>query len=263
MCKKVMVIATLAVVAAVVIIGGRRVVSYGRYLKQQAREAIDSRIPPEQEIARLRMELRNLERDDGRHFERVARQGIEVDRLEKRAASFQEKLAKDENRIRAMKTSLVGEGEFVTHNGSRFSRVDFQSELRETAASFKTDEATLASLRDQLSAKKQSYERNRKELSNLKLQRQQMATELQQLETALEKERQAQAQAENTLDDASYRRLRKEMDNIQDRIKVMAKVRELKSAVNSPVRADEERREHDAQIDTYIDNRFGAKTKTE
>jgi len=263
MCKKVLVIATLAVVAAVVIIGGRRVVSYGRYLKQQAREAFDSRIPPEQEIARLRMELRTLERDDGRHFERVARQGVEVDRLEKRVAVFKEKLVKDENRIRAMKTSLVGEGEFVTHNGTRFPRTNFQAELRETAATFQTDEATLQSMQDQLSAKKQSYERNRKELANLKLQRQQMATELQQLETALEKERQAQAQAENTLDDASYRRLRKEMDNIHDRIKVMAKVRDLKKAVDSPVRAEEERREHETKIDSYIDNRFGSKDKAE
>jgi len=264
MCKKVLMIATLAVVAAVVIVGGRRVVSYGRFLKQQAREAFDARIPPEQEIARLRMELKNLEREDGRHFERVARQGVEVENLEKKVTGLRETLAREENRIRAMKASVVGEGEFVTHNGTPYKRALFQAELREAAAHFQTQEATLKSMQDQLSAKKLSYERNRKELSSLKLQRQQMATELQQLETALEKERQAQAEAENTLDDANYRRIRKEMDNIHNRIKVIGAVRKLKAESGDSVRANEERREENAKIDAFLDARFGDnKDKTE
>jgi tRNA(Ser,Leu) C12 N-acetylase TAN1 len=90
-----------------------------------------------------------------------------------------------------------------------------------------------------------------------------MLTQLQQLETALAKERQAQAEENNTLDDASYQRVRKEMDTIRDRIAVMAKTRQLKTEAGSSIRADEERREQDAKIDKFLQERFGDKTKAE
>jgi hypothetical protein len=165
MCKKVTLVAALAVVAAVVVIGGRKLTSYCRYGQEQARTWFERNIPPEQEIARLRMELNNLARDDGRYFEKVARQGVEVEKMEKRVASLREKLTAEEGRIRAMKNSLVGEGEFVSYNGGRYSRTNLQAELRVSAGRFQAEEATLQSMQDQLSAKKQAYELNRKKLS--------------------------------------------------------------------------------------------------
>jgi hypothetical protein len=254
-------VAALAVLAAVVVIGGRKLTSYCRYGTSQARTWFENNIPPEQEIARLRMELNNLARDDGRYFEKVARQGVEVEKMEKRVATLREKLGAEEGRIRAMKGSLIGEGEFVTYNGGRYSRTNLQAELRVSAGRFQAEEATLQSMQDQLSAKKQAYELNRKKLSELKLARQKMATELQQLETSLAKERQAQAESENTLDEASYLRIRKEMDAIGTRIRVMTKERELKNEVNSPIRSDEKKRDDDAKLDKYLDTRFGDKAE--
>jgi hypothetical protein len=259
MCKKVF-IATLAVLAAVAVVGGTKLASHLRCWKQQAWRSIESRIPPEQEIARLRMELRDLERQDGRFFEQVAREGVQVEKLEARVSALRKKMATEETRIRARRASLTGEGEFVTYNGERFPRSSFQAELRMAASRFRTDEATLQSREEELAAKKQRYELNHRKLHELKLQRQKMATELQVLETALAKERQAQAEENSTLDDAAYRRLREEMDRIGTRIKVMTRERELRKEVSSPVRAAEERKEQDAKDDQYLNDRFGGKS---
>jgi chromosome segregation ATPase len=257
MCKKVTLVAALAVIAAVVIVGGRKLASWGRYGQGQARCWFERNVPPEHEIARLRGELNNLAREDGRYFETVARQGVKVEKLEKKVAALRESLAGEEGRIRAMKASLKSESEFVDYKGDRVSRTNLQAEMRVSAARFQAEEATLHSMQDELSSQKQSYEMNRKKLSELKLVRQQMATELQRLETALAKERQAQAQADNTLDDASYIRLNKEIESIRDRISVMTGKRKLELEVNSPIQEAEKKRDRDAKLDKYLDTRFG------
>jgi len=259
MCKKVLVIATLAVVAAVMIIGGRKTVSLARYLKQRACVALEESVPVEQEIARLRMELKNLDREDSRHFERVARQCVEVEKLDKKVSAARAQLAQDERRLRAMRTSLAGAGEAVTYDERSYDRTRLDAEYLTSGARFLTDEKTLQSMEEQLAAKKLSYEQNRKKLADLKLRRQQMVTELQQLETAWEKERQAQAQEERTVDDSNYRRIRRDIDATRDRINVKAKTRELKAEVSSPVRADEET----ASTRRNLESRLGARDKAD
>jgi hypothetical protein len=259
MCKKVL-IATLAVVVGLAVVKGTWVASHVRCWKAQFRQAIEDRIPPEQEIARLRMELDNLAREDDKHFDRVARQAVAVEKLEAKVARAKKDLGERESRIRAMKTSLAGDARKVNFKGNEVDRNDLQAELRLSAAAFQADEATLKSLEQQLSAKKQAYELNRKKLAELKLARQQMQTELQRLETALVEERQAQAQEANTLDDAEYIKIHKGIDSLRDKISVMKHKRTLKGEVRGPVRAAEERREQETRIDQFIEKRFGDKS---
>jgi hypothetical protein len=172
MCKKLGLIATLAVVAAVFVIGGKNVCSRIRYWRQQLRTAVEERIPPEQEIARLRMELNNLDRADGRQFETVARQGVQVEKLEQKVKAFEEKVAKEDSRLRAMLRSLDGNSKQVSYNGREYPRDELKKELRLSAPSFQAEEEHLKSLKAQLSAKKQHYELNRGKLMKLKSQRQ-------------------------------------------------------------------------------------------
>src|SRR5437763_662986 len=109
MCKKVL-IATLAVVVAVGIIGGARLARGGRCVVSHIRGAFDRHVPPpppgqalSAEIAQLRRGLDRLARDDDKHFEKVARQGVEVEKLEARVAAFKKALAEKEKDIRGMR----------------------------------------------------------------------------------------------------------------------------------------------------------------
>jgi chromosome segregation ATPase len=258
MFKKVL-IATLAVVVALVVIKGTWLGSHFRLMKKNFRSAVSERVAPEHEIARLRMELDGLSKEDDKHYDKVARQCVEVERVKKQVAKMQKELTERETRIRAMKASLTGEDAYVSLNGTRYSRTDMQTQLRLSGQSFQVDEETLKSKVENLAALEQSLTINTKKLSELKLVRQQMSTELQRLETALSEERQAQAQQANTLDDASYLRLRNELNAVKDRIEVLKKKRELKGEVNGPVRINEERRENEARIDAFINDRFGDK----
>ena len=255
MCKKVMLIATLAVVAAVFVVGGPRLASRVRYWKQQIRCAVEERIPPEQEIARLRMEVDNLAHEDERAYDKVARQGREVKKLQARIDEQKKTVALEEKRIREMWSRVSAEektkgGEFITS-------------VREAAAAFELQEAKLRSQEEQLAAKKENYELNRKKLFDRELAREKLRTELQRLETALTKERQAQARDKNTLDDGSYLRLQEDVNTIRERIELIKDKRELKGEVQNrnAGRAAEKRREHDARIDKFLETRFGDKAE--
>jgi chromosome segregation ATPase len=236
-----------------------RTFSFVRLWIQEARESADESVPPEKEIARLKMELNQLAKEDERHFHKVAVQTVEVKNLQGQVEKLRKDLDAREERILTMKVSLKGEDKLVTYKGEKFRRDELTNELRLAAGTFRVDEELLKAKEEQLSLRKNNLENNRKKLSELKLVRQQMKTELERLENALAQERQAQAQENNTLDDASYQKLRKEMDSVRDRIEILKTKRALKGEVESPIRAAEQRKEQDAAIDRYLETRFGDK----
>jgi chromosome segregation ATPase len=261
MCKKVL-IATLAVVFGLAVVKGTWIGSHLRLNFTKARTWVNDRVPPEQEIARLRMELDNLGKDDEKYFDQVARQVTAVKRMEHKVGTMKRDLSGREASIRDMRAALAKdkEADVVSYNDNRYDRSDLQEQVRRDAQNFLADEATLKSKEQHLQSMRKSLAINKKKLSDLKLVREQMGTELQKLETALAEERQAQAQAASTLDDADYLRIRKDMDSIRDKIEFLKTKRELKGeATTGPVKAAEKVREQEVKLDKQIEARFGAR----
>jgi len=256
MCKKVLVIATLAVLAAVFVVGGPKAVSYLRYYKQQLRASWEESIPPEQEISRLRMEVERLKAEDSKAYDKVVRQGREVKRLQANIGELKKELADDVVNIREMKVSLQTKDQHITFKGDRLSRNEFQAELRQVAASFMVREEKLKSLQEQLKARKENYDLSKKTLFNRELAREKLKTELDRLETKLATEKQAQARARNTTNDPSYLRIEDEISAVRERIETMTDKRELMDEVRarSANRAAKQRREQDAKIDKFLDD---------
>ena len=264
MCKKALV-AGVAVVVSLLTVSFfcPTVCSHIKLWWQERQKEAQESIPPEKEIARLKMELDNLGREDERHFHKVAVQIVEVQNLDKQVAGLRTKLNEDELRVRKMKASyqagLDAKEKQVSHSGKSYDLDQFREELRATAARFQVDEQLVKSKEEQLSLRKRNLEMNRKKLAELKLVRQQMKTELERLETALAVERQAQAEASNTLDDGSYLKLRKDLDSVRDKLEVMKQKQILRGEIDGPVRADEQRKEKEAAIDRFLNERFNEK----
>jgi len=251
MCKKVL-IAALAVVVGLAVVKGTWIGSHLRLRCSNVRHWVEDRVPPEQEIARLRMELVNLSREDEKHFDKVARMAVDVEKREADIARVRTNLGRQEARIRDLKNKLGDGVDFVKVEGSRYTRAD----LRDSAIAFKNAEDNLKSREANLEARKRHLALERKKLSELRTKRDEMATDLQKLETALAEERQAQAVSESTIDDSNYRQIRKDMDSIRDRINVLKKKRELKGEF-APAADTSKATEQDTQADKYLETRFG------
>jgi len=251
MCKKVL-IAALAVVVGLAVIRGTKPGSYLRLWCNKAVHTVKESIPPEQEIARLRMELKGLERDDDQHYDKVARMTVAVQNMERDVAQLRANLGKQEASIRKLREDLSGNVEFVLHEGSRYTKDD----LRAAALGFKAAEENLKSKEDSLQAKRKHLALEKKKLTELRTTREQMGTTLQELETALAQERHAQAASESTIDDSNYRKLSKDMKSLRDRIAVLKEARKLRGELRIPT-GDDQTRQNDVQADKFLDSRFG------
>jgi len=252
MFKKVL-IAGLAVVVGLAVVKGTWIGSHLRLRACKVQSWVNDKIPPEQEIARLRMEVKNLERDDDQHYDKVARMAVQVEKMDRELAKVKTDLSASETRIRKMREELTGNVEFVLHEGSRYTRDD----LRNDALTFQTAEDAYKSKEANLQAKRKHLALERKKLTELRTTREQMSADLQRLETALAEERHAQAASESTIDDSGYRRLRQDMDSVRDRIEVLKKKRELRGEIRPTSTATEQTRKRDLEADKFLDARFG------
>jgi hypothetical protein len=248
-------IAALAVVVGLAVVKGTWIGSHLRLNVSKARAWAKQQVTPEQEIARLRMELRNLEQDDDKHYDKVAKMAVRVANLEREVSRLKANLGKQETRISKLRDDLNAAKEFVVHDGSKYTKDD----LRSDALAFKTAEDNYKSKEANLNAQKKHLTLETKKLTELRTTREQMATDLQRLETALAEERHSQAASESTIDDAGYQKLKKDMDSVRDRIEVLKKKRELRGETRITPN-DEQAKQRDQAADKYIDSRFGKKT---
>jgi hypothetical protein len=259
MCKKVL-IAALAVVFGLIVIKGTWLGSTLRMKFNNACQAVKDRVPPEQEIQRIKAELVQLQKDDDKYYDQVARQTVSVKKQEREVAILKKNLAERETAIRAMREAVARGGEEIAYNGDKYSKSDLQDQIRRDGQLFLADEALVKSKSEGLKAAQKSLAINQKKLDDLKLVREKMATELQELETALAEERQAEAQEQSTLDDAAYLRLRKDIEATKDKIEFLRTKRTLKhKSDNGPVRSKELKREQESKLDKAIDARFAPK----
>lgn len=254
MFKKI-VIAALAVGLGLAVVKGTWLGSHLRWKANKVFASVKHSVPPEQEIARLRMEINSLARDDDRHFDKVARMIVAADKLDREVKADKANLKREEARLAKLNEELIGGKTFVMHGDRRYTK----DNLRAEALAFKTFEENVKSKDGRLEAEQKHLALERKKLTELRTVREQMATQLQQLETALAEERHSQAASESTIDDTKYRQLRKDMESVKEKIEVLKKKRELRGELSIQTR--NEQAERDTKADKYLEERFGNKVK--
>jgi chromosome segregation ATPase len=262
MCKKLGIAAIAVVVGLAVVLGGTRTLGYLRVWKCKATTWARNQVPPETEIERLKAEVARLEAEDAHHYDKVARQQVEVTKQEKSIAADKNELAKLEASIRKMRADVASGAEFVVYSGERFSAAEVKEQLRRDFLTFQTAEESLKAKGEQLKSLKQTLNTNLEKLKALAKRREEMKSELIKLQAALAKERLAQTQSALPLDDSNYSRVQQDINAVRERIEVMENVRRLRGeASRGPIRAVEEAKEQDNNIDKALEARFGKQTK--
>jgi len=256
MFKKVL-IAAVAVVVGLAVVRGTWLGSHLRLGACKISKWAEKTVSPEKEIERLQMEVRNLQKDDDRHVDKVARLAVEVEKMERQLGTVKTNLVREESRIREARKEM-GDASFVVYQGHRYTRDD----LRLDALSFKTAEEMLKSKEASLEAKRRILTLEKKKLNELQTVRNQMAADLERLQAALAEERHAQAASESTVDDSSYRALRRDMESVRDRIEVLKKSRELRGEMRLPEVSDRQDKQN-TEADRFLETRFGESAKKE
>jgi len=254
MCKKVL-IAAVAVVIGLAVVKGTWLGSHLRHSAKRVGQWVETTVPPEQEIARLRMEVQNLKKDDEKHIDKVARLAVEVEKMERELANVKANLTRSEGQLRQVRKEL-GDSNFVVFAGQRYTRDD----LRAEALAFKAAEDTVKSKEESIQAKRRILTLEKKKLSELQTVRNQMSADLERLEALLVEERHAQAANQSCIDDSNYLEIRKNMDSVRERIDVLKKKRELRGEMRLP-EVSERQKQQNTEADRFLEARFGEAKK--
>ncbi len=251
---KKLVFAAVAVTLALFVVRGpgRWWFSHARMEAEQLLNSAKGKISPEREIRRLERKINDLVKDDEKHIDYVAKLDVEVKKFREEIETIRKNLAKKEARLSKLYDEFAGNRTFVTFGDRRYTRDDLRSE----ALAFKAAEENLKSMEETLAAKQKQLDLENIKLSKLRSTRQQMLTKLQNLKTRLAVERHAQAERESSIDDAEYRRLNKEMDQLETAIEVMKKSRELRGQFDLDLK-NEQAQERDTTADKFLQERFG------
>ncbi len=117
-------------------------------------------------------------------------------------------------------------------------------------------------IRCEHAAKRRHLTLEKKKYGELQTTRNQMLNELQRLETSLAEERQAKAASESSIDVAGYDKIRKDTEDIRDRIDFLKKSRELRGELHVP-QANDRPNSQTVETDRFIESRFGDAPKKE
>jgi len=236
--------------------------SHARLWLKHRRERAQASVPLEQEIDRLKMEVQRLEEEDDRHFDAVAKQVVEVKKLQREIGSHRARLNKDLDLLRARKASLVAAGEdrLVSYEGQKIDREQFVDAFDALATRYDIEEAELKSQEEELAHRQEKLEESRKKLAELKLARQKLKTRIVALEKRLANAERRQAADAGTIDDANYVKVAKDLENVEDRIAVKEEKQKLKNEDNA-VSTAEKRKQTSTRKEKHLnDPKFDKKS---
>jgi len=219
----------------------------------------NKQVAPETKIEALRLRLQELAREDERHYDLVARQELELSKRKKALVQARANLQQEETRLRAMKTALdTTEAAQVSYNGNSYDKEDFRHQFRVDFRSFETSEKALKARERSVQVLEKTAAANRGKLRELERARTEMQGRLDDLERQLAEERLARTRQQAVLDDSSYERLNKDIDELSDEVEVQKRTRELRGQPGrSSVKTRDDEKARQAEVDRAIEARFG------
>jgi chromosome segregation ATPase len=241
MLKKMVLLAVVGFVA-VTALAGTKIGSYIRSEISEARKAAEDNIPPEKEVARLRSELKMLDKDMMAVVNQLAKERVEVNQLQDKVTEVAGKqegakaLLKD--RAAAIKNAEANakkDSPLTVTFGTRKLSVDAaKEELSEGVKRFEANQRTLATLEQTLAVRTRVRDTLEKQLETLKNQKTELATAIDGLEAEINAVKLQQMESKYQTDDTRLAKIKDDMRKLKTRLDVEREKLKLMPAALEP-----------------------------
>ncbi len=214
--------------AAVALVGGlfigRDAISYLRtsfgYIRQTAEEAV----PIEFQIERARGLIKDLVPEVRKNMHVIAKEEVEVQRLEEQIADTEARLAKEKDQIFKLKTDLAQGKEQYRYASRTYTSNEVKSDLANRFERYKTADATLASLKEIRSAREKSLQAARQKLDGMLAAKRQLQVEIENLEARSQMIAAAQTTSSYQFDESRLGHVKELIANLKTRMEVAEKL---------------------------------------
>jgi hypothetical protein len=201
---------------------GRDAVSYVRTSAGYVKDSVKDSVPLEFQINRARDMVQDLMPEIRRNMHLIAKEEVEVDHLAQRIADAEGQLCGGKQDIMRLKADLAS-GEVVFEYGGRKYTVDrVKTDLANRFQRYKTNEATLESLRQIYEARLTSLEAARNKLEGMLAAKRQLQVEVENLEARLQMVAAAKTTSDYQFDDSQLGRTKELITELRKKLDIEA-----------------------------------------
>ena len=234
MLKKMVVLGVIGFVA-VSALGGTKIASYIRSEIREARDRAENNIPPEKEIARLRNELKLLDKDIMTVVNQLAKERVEVRQIQEKTEEMVAKQSKDKELLTGRATAIKKADEQVTF-GTRTLSVDAaKAELEEGVKRFAANQKSLDSFEALLASRTRVRDGLEQQLEALKNQKGELAAAVDAMEAELTMLKLQQMESKYQTDDTRLAKIKEDLRKLKTKVEVeREKLKLMPAALDAP-----------------------------
>jgi phage shock protein A len=221
------------------------------WMKATVRESV----PIHFEIERARRMISELEPEVRRNMHVIAKEAVEVERLESQVSELQNRLSREESEIEKLNAHFQSGKDYFEHAGVVYSNADVHSDLTNRWERFKTNTETVENLKKILSSRRQSLNAARTKLEQMLAARRSLSVNLENLEARQKMVEVAQTASDINFDDSQLARTKELISNIRTRIDVDEKLAHVQTDFHAGIPLDEPSTEISAEIAQYFQQR--------
>ena len=207
-----------------VVLFGRDATSYLSTSYRQLTGAVKESVPVEFQIDRARNMVEDLSPEIRNAMHIIAKEEVELEKLNKRVASCEAKASKDQNEILRLQADLQSGGTKFRYAGRSYSADQVRQDLSRRFNRFKVADDTLASLTKMRDAREKNLDASRQKLAAMINARRQLDVDIANLEAKRKLVEVAQATSDYKFDDSQLARTKELISDIRTRLDVQAKL---------------------------------------
>lgn len=226
MLKKIL-IGSALVAGTGALIGGTSAMSYVRTGYHSVRDHIKDQIPIDLEIKRVRDMIQNLKPEIAENLRIIAREEVEVAKLQKEVQAKGASLVKSKEAILRLKDDLQSGVKFVSYGGRSYDMDQVKKDLNDRFKHFQTQEATFDKLEKVLEAREKNLEAARRKLDAMLAAKRQHEVAVENLQARWTMHQVVDSGSQYSLHDSSLKDVRETLDDISTRLDVAEKMMNL------------------------------------
>lgn len=219
MLKKMVILGVIGFVA-VSALGGTKLASYIRSELREARERAEANIPPEKELARLRNEIKLLDKDIVTVINEVAKQRVAVNDLQTQTEDLTAKQTAALASIKTRRDALKNAEGHVTFGNRTVNVADARAELEVDATRYKATHKSLEALQATLANRIKVRDSLEKQLAAMKVQKTELTAAVDDMEAQLTALKLQQMESKYQTDDTRLAKIKEDLRTLKTKVDV-------------------------------------------
>jgi len=235
MLKKLVILAVVGFVAVSVVKGSK----LGSYLRAEIaalKDQAEANVPPEKEVARLRNEIKLLDKDLMTVVNQLANERVEVAHLKEKADDLRTRQSRDKEVLQARAATIKTATEQVTFGDRTLTVAAAKAELEEGVKRFTSNQKALESMDVAIGSRDKVKDGLEKQLDALKTQKTELTAAVDALEAEVTMLKLQQMESKYQTDDTRLGKIKDDIRALKTKMEIeREKLKLLPSALDTPV----------------------------